>query len=534
MYNFRDTTDHADLTVNLPSEAMNIDGVFIENEVNGYKTLSTSGRESMTSNVDSIKIGRSDGEFFKNSNLEPRSIEVKFALFSTTPEESQQQITKIKKLCYKKEVVIYFNDDINRYVTGTVTSVKISTTGLTNSTGVISIFCANPNYYSVAETKVTAVNGSATIDYDGSYPSKPRIAITMNDDNGFIGLIDNKGSLLQFGDPDEIDGIVENKSVWGINDVRGKGFENMDDFNLSGWKLNVAPKLMKVNGVLPVQVGTIRFGDFFLNYDKWKNQTIKYITGDDWGTNASWHGPSMTRDFTPDVGGQADAGDFTSHFETNFISTSSRQVGTMQMMINTASGENVCGVVIYKNNTSTDSTVLEYYIGGEKVDTIPMTSEAHGRLNGWDGGSFKLEKFGDIYRFYNAYGIRSYKVNATKAALKARSVSYHFGRFGNVASGTNIGSPLSHIYLKSVRFVQHKVPYWIDIPNKFGKNDILVIDTEYGHVELNGILMGTLGALGNDWEKFSLDDGENKITCINSSFSNPPPTYDIYYKGVDV
>ena len=69
MYEFRDTIDHSDLTVKLPSEAMNFGGVFLENEVEGYKTLTVTGREPLIRNVQSVKIGRSDCETFKSSSL---------------------------------------------------------------------------------------------------------------------------------------------------------------------------------------------------------------------------------------------------------------------------------------------------------------------------------------------------------------------------------------------------------------------------------------------------------------------------------
>ena len=46
LYGFRDTTDTSGvLGSNLPSEAMNFNGKFLENEINGYRTLTVSGRE---------------------------------------------------------------------------------------------------------------------------------------------------------------------------------------------------------------------------------------------------------------------------------------------------------------------------------------------------------------------------------------------------------------------------------------------------------------------------------------------------------
>ena len=45
MYEFIDTTEFLD-SVSLPSEALKINGEYIENQVTGYRTLYVSGRES--------------------------------------------------------------------------------------------------------------------------------------------------------------------------------------------------------------------------------------------------------------------------------------------------------------------------------------------------------------------------------------------------------------------------------------------------------------------------------------------------------
>ena len=44
MYKFIDTTESQDNT-ELPSEALCINGIYIENEIEGYQTLSVEGRE---------------------------------------------------------------------------------------------------------------------------------------------------------------------------------------------------------------------------------------------------------------------------------------------------------------------------------------------------------------------------------------------------------------------------------------------------------------------------------------------------------
>ncbi|KTE97394.1 Phage tail fiber [Lacticaseibacillus paracasei] len=61
---------------------------------------------------------------------------------------------------------------------------------------------ADPEYY--ADT-ITVPNA-------GTYPSEPVITATINGDDGVLTAINDQGSVLQFGSPDETDGFVKQKS----------------------------------------------------------------------------------------------------------------------------------------------------------------------------------------------------------------------------------------------------------------------------------------------------------------------------------
>ncbi|MEN3093449.1 distal tail protein Dit, partial [Lacticaseibacillus paracasei] len=61
---------------------------------------------------------------------------------------------------------------------------------------------ADPEYY--ADT-ITVPNA-------GTYPSEPIITATINGDDGVLTAINDQGSVLQFGSPDDTDGFVKQKS----------------------------------------------------------------------------------------------------------------------------------------------------------------------------------------------------------------------------------------------------------------------------------------------------------------------------------
>ncbi len=61
---------------------------------------------------------------------------------------------------------------------------------------------ADPEYYT----------DTITVPNAGTYPSEPIITATINGDDGVLTAINDQGSVLQFGSPDETDGFVKQKS----------------------------------------------------------------------------------------------------------------------------------------------------------------------------------------------------------------------------------------------------------------------------------------------------------------------------------
>lgn len=60
MYDFIDITE-SQTGNDLPSEAINVNGEYIEEHLPGYRTLYTEGREMLESEVTEIQIGSQNG-----------------------------------------------------------------------------------------------------------------------------------------------------------------------------------------------------------------------------------------------------------------------------------------------------------------------------------------------------------------------------------------------------------------------------------------------------------------------------------------
>ncbi|WP_368250901.1 distal tail protein Dit, partial [Enterococcus sp. 2201sp1_2201st1_B8_2201SCRN_220225] len=78
LYEFVDT--NAVGGTSLPSEAMNFNGNFLEDLIPGYRTLSVSGRETLSTEINYFKLNRLPGMYISGTTLPERIITVRYQL----------------------------------------------------------------------------------------------------------------------------------------------------------------------------------------------------------------------------------------------------------------------------------------------------------------------------------------------------------------------------------------------------------------------------------------------------------------------
>ena len=64
MYNFVDTVEHSSSAGTLPAEAVSVNGKYIENVIQGYRTMYVTGRELLESEIKEQQIGYTDGPVY--------------------------------------------------------------------------------------------------------------------------------------------------------------------------------------------------------------------------------------------------------------------------------------------------------------------------------------------------------------------------------------------------------------------------------------------------------------------------------------
>lgn len=214
LYGFRDTTDTSGtLGSNLPSEAMNFNGKFLENEINGYRTLTVSGRELIGSEFKAKEIEGLDGTIWKEKYLKPRTITVKYQINASSNKEFRDAYNKLNLLLSGEQVKIYFNDETDKYFIGTKTSNDEVDGGTNYVIGEIEIYCSDPRKYSTTEKEFTATDGVLNIVNEGTVPVSVDYDITTTSETGYIGLVSEKG-IMQYGKIEELDGETYKQSEW--------------------------------------------------------------------------------------------------------------------------------------------------------------------------------------------------------------------------------------------------------------------------------------------------------------------------------
>ena len=218
MYNFIDTMEVSEVAT-LPSEALQINGEYIENIIAGYRTLQVLGREALSAELSTYEVGVRDGSDIASKRYPARYITVKYQISAGTPEEFRNAFNQLASILNVEEAELIFNDEPDKFFIGTPEEVGEVPGGSNTVVGEFTIYCANPFKYSIAEYEAEPEfeDGRFLIDYNGTYKAYPTLeaefynedeskaALTGNGDCGYVAFFNENEKIIQLGDPDEKD-----------------------------------------------------------------------------------------------------------------------------------------------------------------------------------------------------------------------------------------------------------------------------------------------------------------------------------------
>lgn len=224
MYNFIDVNEASGRTL-LPSEALKINGEYIENQISGYRTVHVSGREALSPELSTYTTGVRDGSVLKNKRFPARTITVTYQIVANSSEDYRKAYNKLAAILNVENAKLIFNDEQDKYFIGTPSAIGTPEPGRNAVIGEFEILCVDPFKYSVVEytAEPIATDGTFLVEYGGTYKSYPKLeaefyketeisndgesvnTLTNNGDCGYVAFINERKKIIQIGDPEETD-----------------------------------------------------------------------------------------------------------------------------------------------------------------------------------------------------------------------------------------------------------------------------------------------------------------------------------------
>ena len=526
MYKFIDTTEVSE-GVLLPSEALMLNGEFIEHIIPGYRTLYVTGREALSPELTTLETGVRDGSTLQFKRFPGRTIIVGYQLIANSNEAFRTAYNALGGLLNVNDAELIFNDETDKYFIGTPSAIGEVEPGLNSVTGEIEFYCADPFKYSVEEFEVepTAEDGTGfVVDYKGTYKAFPTLeakfyeeeeadgettkTLTGNGECGYVAFFNEDSKIIQLGDPEEEDIGEYEMSQTLVNQTFTKS---------SSWGTAVR-NLFTLNNGVTTSTSVVQAGSFKLDKPSPSAEPNGYyLIPSSFGSGTGYHGPSITRVIPKDGAGETGAENFTFSWKQKMCIGSAKndtkQRGAFQIHVADANGKIIAGVNIFKGSDGKKAK-LRFYVNGKIIEEIKIDlsyrNKYFGKNKYKNGKATKttvktstIKKEGGTFTF-NIGGIKRTFKNADLANAKATKITATLTKYGSKPA-------LEYNGLYYIKFTKNNCDTWRDIMNKFSANDIVVADCKEGKIYLNNSPAPEYGALGNDWEEFYLQPGVNQI-----------------------
>jgi predicted phage tail component-like protein len=496
MYAFVNTVNSGIVGTNLPTEAMSYNGVYLENEIDGYRTLSVTGRELMESEVTNQEIDGMDGSYYRYKTTPARTITVKYQLRARGSREFRDAFNKMNKLLSGEQVKVIFNDESDKYFIGTKTSNTQVDGGSNNVIGEIEIYCSDPHKYSTTEKEFTATDGVLNIVNEGTVPVSIDYDVQTTSETGYIGLVSEEG-IMQYGKIEELDGETYQRSEL---------LATIDDF------INCKDDTSGTDVMHP-QYGA---NGTCATYN-WFNK--KFIGFGTIGTKKGRaNGGLRTLEIPADSNGIKGAKNFYSYFHLVFWAGLMGQTGEMCINFLTADNKLICGCSWYKTDAIGNTGHYEIWANGKMLRQWGYTTSHLQYQNPWywNWGHCDIYKEGANIRFFYYGGYYNYYIPEIEN-MECTKIQIAFKQWGD----RNGNKLMSRMGFDVINFTKHNVSKWSDIPNRYPSGTNITIDGKSSHVYVNGMSRPEDEVLGTQYFKAPVGTSEVKVTCSEWTKSQP-------------
>lgn len=474
-------------------------GYTLDDEVPGFHTLDVSGRAFHGVETDSSdNVG--DGAMLLAKRIPEREIEVTFYISQTADDMTGSLHTLMRILNSSTAARLEFSDEPEVYYQ------KVAYTGPDQDmnwphlkSGSLAFTCYDPYAYAVDTKTVSAeaVDGilTAKLTNEGNVAVPIDYEITMNSDNGYIGILSEDGKTMQYGSIEEADGeeYKENETLVTLDDF----FSAADDTTGTDY---MHPQY-GAKGTLTTRTW---FDTKFLAFGT-KGETV-----------GSANGGLRTITIPADSSGAVGAVNWYCYQHLIMWIGKVGQTGEMCINFLTDDNELIAGLAWYKSSTNNMAGGYEVWANGEILKTYYFNANNDKNQNPWmwNIGNCCLMKSGanltsywkGQYFTFHVPEIENLVCTKIQIAIKAWG--------DRVTMGDDF---ISHLGLDQLEFQKLNVDKWKDVPNRYSTGDVLTIDGDSTKVYLNGQNRVGDEVLGSEY--FQAQPGDNTIEIYNSSWA---------------
>lgn len=542
MYKFHDVTDLPSPREELPSEALCLNGAYIEKQIPGYRTLYTIGREGNSREVSQTESSNRDGARFRSVRRESREIRVGFQLESSDARDYARKFNMLKSLLRTEEAQLIFHDESDKFFTGTLTDIDVSDSGELNVCGELVFHCADPYKYAVQEKTVTAAatNGAVEFDlqYDGTVPAYPTFKTITLADTDTLLFSEDTGAMVSVGATDAAsaglskgskvfasDGaVLYSGATYPANAVRyAEEYYLMTPVRTP----DGTQTLVTVNNTEFLTIENIETTAAEDDSEESEDDTLIEETVDTTAVSGitAYKAIRSTRGVN-----------YICSVQPLFYAEDLREVGYLHFGLISAINEidgtynefEEAEIIIEKTGVGSAYATAKLCIYGSPVKKVRIRVDADNPVTGLDGYGIGISRFGTVYTF--ALGEEQYEYDASGAS------STYAGAFPAyvVCSLARINGydQMSGIGFGSVQIIATNRTSADQIVDIMRENDTVLVNCETGEIRVNGRPVPNLGSIDNDWTEFCLRPGFNRVTCSSSvsAVSSEPESYTMTYR----
>lgn len=375
----------------------------------------------------------------------------------------------------------------------------------------------SPSYINAVEYVPSgdSVGDLIKIENNGTYRTKPRFSFRMKGENGLVALLNQNGAILQFGNPEDVDGTTSSRVEQGLNEeFWGKTLNPALQVN-TGFK-SVYPN-MNNNSATPNKIQ----GSWNMKDDPDAVQPVFTGVGD---INV-WHGPTIMANIAAPSNTDRTL-PISTHFRFGFDNYNKGQRGRIEFGTFDELGNPIMTAIIRDSTTASNEIVFEAWYKNKKIHEKKLDRKVFSK----SFYEMNMDRRGNrlIWRMVQ---IKSLNMNSSGWSQAAIDKEYKFtwtlpepdtSKFTKSGFWIMRYSNKYHVIMRmtDMQARWEGTPYYQDLKNFFQDGDLVEIDTATRELYINGVVNNQLNVVGNQWEKFELETGETIIQPIVSEWAN--------------